>query len=72
MNFGSNWSALDESSEILFGVYGNHATGHAVQDLFLTPDHCTWVSMWLVRLQVILGTEGQVDQIEADCGISLK
>lgn len=48
MNLQSIWSALEESSEILFGNYGYPAAGKVAQELSLPPDFFTWVNaIWL-------------------------
>ena len=48
MDQKSIWSVLEASSEILFDIYVNPATGKAVQELSLPPDHFTWIAaIWL-------------------------
>ncbi len=48
MSLNSIWSALEESSGILFGDYANPATDKAVQELSLPPDYFAWTAaIWL-------------------------
>ncbi|MCC6568241.1 MAG: hypothetical protein IT315_03285 [Anaerolineales bacterium] len=48
MNLKSIWSALEESSEILFGNYAYPAADKAAEELSLPPDCYNWVmAIWL-------------------------
>lgn len=48
MNLNSIWSALAESSEILFGNHAYPAAGKVAQELSLPPDFFNWVNaIWL-------------------------
>lgn len=49
MNLKSTWSALEESSEILFGNYAYPAADKAAEALALPPDFYSWVTaLWLL------------------------
>ena len=48
MKLNSIWSALEESSEILFGNHAYPAAGKVAQELSLHPNFFTWVNaIWL-------------------------
>ena len=57
MNLKSIWSALEESSEILFDNYAYPAADKAAQELSLPPGYYAWVTaIWASSLAAGLPT----------------
>ena len=58
MNLNSIWTALEESSEILFGGYAYPAADKAAEELALPPSFYNWVTaIWLLDTKPFTVTE---------------